>query len=1336
MANESIESNLELIKDLKSSLSVLPEIQQLEYIKWMKRIEKRLSQKLPVDKTLVKLKTQLDGQTKSLKKRLNNVPKFSFPELLPISKHVEELKKAINENQVIIVAGETGSGKTTQLPKICLAMGRGIEGQIGHTQPRRLAARTVASRIAEELNVPLGKAVGYQVRFDDKSDADGYIKLMTDGILLNELHHDPLLKKYDTLIIDEAHERSLNIDFILGILHQVLSKRPDLKVIITSATIDPVRFSKHFNNAPVIEVSGRTYPVETLYMPLNEYNDEAGGLSVEAGICQAAELLSGAGKGDILVFLPGEQDIRHVADYLRRHLSNRFEILPLYSRLAQADQMRIFSISAKSVTRIILSTNVAETSLTVPGIHYVIDSGKARMSRYSVRSKVQRLPIEAISQASANQRQGRCGRIADGICVRLYSEEDFLSREEFTEPEIKRTNLASVILQMGKLELGAVEDFDFIEPPDSRLINDGYKLLQELGAMDDSREITALGKQLAILPVDPKIGRILLAGSEYNALNEILIITAAMSLPDPRERPVEKQQQADEKHSRYTDKDSDFIAILKLWNYFGETKQEMSWNQLRKVCAREFLNFNRMREWREIYGQLKRLMVEKKHSINSFDADYDAIHKSLLTGLISQIGEKTTDGDYQGTRNIRFYVFPGSGLFQNKKQREKQKGTETASDQEPSKLKVKGNSSKWLLAGELVETQRLYARQVAKVDPQWVEEIAPLLLKHQYSDPYWSKKSGRAMIKESLTLYGLIVVANRAKSLAKDNPELANELFIFHAFVENDFVTRAASIVHNRKCLEQVEAMEHRARRRDILVEQDYLENFYSSRIPKSIHNGQAFEKWYKTATKEQQLELQFNVEDLIREEAEEIDRHAYPESLLINGIALELEYHFEPGAEDDGLHIILPIVYINQFQENDFDWLVPGMLEAKIIALLRGLPKSLRKNFVPVPDYAKSLLERLQQGESTLTVQLASLLKQMTSVLIEESDFNTSNLDENLQPLFYLTDMDSGNVLSASRSFNELKAQFGSSALNYLEDNSNPTLFDAFPTQGFEEKSSKNHGDTHIDLFPALVVVDEQISIKTFDNANQAITETKEGLKLLLIKKNAAKIKDMKRHLAEFTKAELNYSTLNQPDSIRTKAHFFNQSISDLYLDLYLLVCDSHIANEACSYNSEAAFNALSQQVNQALLPDIIEHNKLLIAIFRQAEVVRKVIAKISSAALLSVAATIQERLETLMYTGFLSDVGWEQLHQYPRYLKALVIRFERAELNPQSERERSVIWDKWWAKYNRLAKVTSGDIIQNAETTFESRWLLEEFHVSLFAQQLGTKKSVSEKRLEQYFN
>ncbi|RLA02779.1 MAG: ATP-dependent RNA helicase HrpA, partial [Gammaproteobacteria bacterium] len=836
------------------------------------------------------------GRKQYLQQRRANLPKIEFPEQLPISQHFEQLSKAIRDHQVIIVAGETGSGKTTQLPKICLAIGRGISGQIGHTQPRRLAARTVALRIAEELKVQLGSEVGYQVRFDDRTDDNGYIKLMTDGILLNELHHDPLLKKYDTLIIDEAHERSLNIDFILGILHQLVRRRPDLKVIITSATIDPQRFSKHFGNAPVIEVSGRTYPVETLYLPLGDDNDEQGNLSLEEGVCNAAEELVGYGPGDILVFLPGEQDIRHASDYLRRHMRQSVEILPLYSRLAQSDQMKIFSPRTSSKTRIVLATNVAETSLTVPGIHYVIDSGKARISRYSIRSKVQRLPIEAISQASANQRQGRCGRTADGICIRLYSEEDFNGRSEFTDPEIKRTNLASVILQMAMLDLGSVEDFRFLEPPDNRMINDGYKLLQELGAMTASRKMTKLGRQLGVLPVDPKLGRMLIAGAQMSSLNEALIITAAMSLPDPRERPVDKQQQADEKHRRFTDEDSDFIAILNLWNYISKSKEDLSWNQLRKVCQKEFLNFNRIREWREIYAQLKRLMIEKKYTINNKAADYDAIHKALLSGLVSQIGEKTSDGNYQSTRSNQFYIFPGSGLFQRAR-----KNNEQLSDK-------KAESAKWLLAGELVETTRLYARQVAKIDPAWLESIAPHLLKHKYTEPYWSRKAGRAMVKESLSLYGLVVIDNRPKSLASTDPELAHKLFIFHGFVENDYITRASAIVHNRKCLEQVEAMEHRARRRDILVEQDFLEDFYRAQIPNNIHNGPRFERWYKNLSSDKRKKLEISVEDLIRDEAEQIDRFAYPETLTINGITLQLEYHFEPGAADDGLHIILPL--------------------------------------------------------------------------------------------------------------------------------------------------------------------------------------------------------------------------------------------------------------------------------------------------------------------------------------------------------------------------------------------------------------------------------------------
>ncbi len=1320
--NESTDNSIiPKLNELKNSLSLLCAADRKEYKLWLSRIERRYRNKQPVDRSIKKLERQLILKNNRIISRRKNLPKIVFPDLLPITQHVEELTKAINDNQVIIVAGETGSGKTTQLPKICLAMGRGIHGEIGHTQPRRLAARTVALRIAEELGSELGKAVGYQVRFDDRSSSDGYVKLMTDGILLNELHHDPLLKKYDTIIIDEAHERSLNIDFILGILHQLLDKRPDLKVIITSATIDPERFSKHFDNAPVIEVSGRTYPVETRYFSLGEEGADNSALLLEEGVSLAAEELISEGPGDILVFLPGEQDIRHIADYLRRHMSKAVEVLPLYSRLAQSEQMKIFS-PGKSKTRIILATNVAETSLTVPGIHYVIDSGKARISRYSVRSKVQRLPIEAISQASANQRQGRCGRIADGVCIRLYSEEDFLSRSEFTDPEIKRTNLASVILQMAMLELGTVEDFDFLEPPESRLISDGYKLLQELGAMTDSRKITSLGKQLAVLPVDPKLGRILLAGAEMSALNEILIITSAMSLPDPRERPAEKQQQADEKHRRFQDKDSDFAAILKLWSYFSESKQEVSWNQLRKVCQKEFLNFNRMREWREIYAQLKRLMLEKKYFLNKSPADYDAIHKSLLAGLVSQIGEKTSDGDYQSTRQNRFFIFPGSGLFQ----RRNQPAPETNEQKEKSNNTVKAN---WLLAGELVETQKLYARQVAKINPSWIEDIAPHLLKHQYSDPYWSRKSARAMVKESLTLYGLTVVANRPKALALHNPELAHELFITHALVENDFVTRAAALVHNRKCLEQVEAMEHRARRRDILVEQDYLENFYSKIVPTKIHNGPAFENWYRKESAKTQKSLEFSVDDLIREEAEEIDRNAFPENLLINNINLELAYHFEPGAVDDGLHIILPIAYINQFKAHDFDWLVPGMLESKIIALLRSLPKSLRKNFVPVPDYAKAIIGRLESGKNELTEQLAKQLKQMSGVLIEAEDFNYENVPENLVPLFYLTEVDTGNVIETSRDLRQLQTDFADQALDFLADDSVIEQYDEYPTCGFIESHHESHGQSVIELFSGMSVVDNSVVIQTYDNEQKAEQQTQQSLKLLLIKKSAKKIKEMKRHLPELARAELNYATLKKSDSL-----FFTQSYSGLYVDLFLLVCNSIIDNKACTFNTEEAFEQLNSTINQLLLPDIVEYTNLLTEIFRQAEVVRKTLLKVSSPALLNVATVIQSRLETLMYIGFLSKTGWEQLHQYPRYLKALALRFERADLNPQAERERSLLWSKWWDKYllieDKLYRST-----EQAETLKELRWLLEEFHVSLFAQQLGTKKSVSEKRLRAIF-
>ncbi len=1316
---------------------------------------------------------------------------LDFPEQLPISSHVEEITEAIENNQVVIVAGETGSGKTTQLPKICLAMGRGTQGQIGHTQPRRLAARTVAERIAEELNVKLGEEVGYQVRFDDRSSAKGLIKLMTDGILLNELHRDPLLRKYDTLIIDEAHERSLNIDFILGILHQVLVKRADLKVIITSATIDPGRFSDYYHNAPIIEVSGRTFPVETRYLPLIEdssdtfdtpntpdtQNAGAEALTTEQAIFQAAEELMMEGDGDILVFLPGERDIRNCADYLIRRLDNSAEVLPLYARLAHKDQMKIFSrnksgrANSQYRTRIVLATNIAETSLTVPGIHYVIDSGLARISRYSVRSKVQRLPIESISRASANQRQGRCGRIADGICIRLYSEDDFLGRGEFTDPEIKRTNLASVILQMAMLDLGAVEDFNFLDPPEQKVIGDGYKLLQELGAMTASRKITKLGRRLAVLPVDPKLGRILVAGIELDCLNEMLIITSAMSLPDPRERPIERQQQADEKHRRFADQDSDFVAILNLWNYFSDAKKDKSWNQLRKVCIKEFINFNRMREWREIYGQLKRLMTDQKVVINERQTNYEVLHQAVLSGLVSQIGEKTVDGDYQSTRQNRFNIFPGSGLFQKKKSRAQQDEQQAALQNNSQSQSKKNNqqssrSMKWLLAGELVETHKLYGRQLAKIDPAWLESMIPNLLKHQFSDPYWSRKAARAMVKENISLYGLIIIANRPKPLAQNDAQSAYDLFIQHALIEHDFDTRASALLHNRQLLEQVEALEHRARRRDILIEQDYLRGFYEQRIPAKINNGQAFEHWYHKLSEKQQENLQLSMDDLIKDDAEDIDRSSYPETIHINHLELQVAYHFEPGAVDDGLHIILPIGFINQFIEDDFAWLVPGMLEEKIIALIRGLPKAIRKKFVPVPDYAKAVIEGISQHQTrtkggSLLEQLSSILKNMSGINIVESDFNRELLADNLKPYFILTKMDSEHVIEAGRNYQDLQNKFSKQALDFLVDAVDDVelkTFDEYPEDGFKVSSSDNN--LGLLLYQGLSLVDKEVTIRTFDNIHQAELSTADGLKRLLLNQSKKSHTDLKRYLPELSKSELLYFSLD-PTSVSEDSeemnvdyygHIYQQTESmDLYQDLYLLVCDDVIQQQALSYDTKEQFSQLQQSIKKSLLPEITEHIKLVLEVFHQAENLRSLlndnINKLSSKKsnkkrsvsfedLSKLKApefknNILERLHGLIFRGFLSQTGWTQLHELPRYLKGLQIRYDRAEQNPHMEEQRQTIWIKWWNKFKHLEQ-TIAPQLEKHKQLIELRWLMEEFHISLFAQQLGTKKSVSEKKLK----
>ncbi|MCQ4273722.1 ATP-dependent RNA helicase HrpA, partial [Pseudomonas kuykendallii] len=941
--------------------------------------------------------------------RRASVPTMRYDDQLPIAAKRDEIKAALQKHQVLVIAGETGSGKTTQLPKICLEIGRGVHGLIGHTQPRRLAARSVATRVAEEIGTPLGERVGYQVRFEDQSTDGTLIKLMTDGILLAETQHDRYLEKYDTIIVDEAHERSLNIDFLLGYLKILLPRRPDLKVIITSATIDLERFSQHFNGAPIVEVSGRTYPVETWYRPLAAENDEDGNrveddLSVDQGILAALDEIAaheknvGKRPGDVLVFLPGEREIRDAAEMLRKANLRLTEVLPLYARLTPAEQQKIFKPAAGR--KIVLATNVAETSLTVPGIRYVIDSGTARISRYSYRAKVQRLPIEAVSQASANQRKGRCGRVEPGICVRLYSEEDFLARPAFTDPEILRTNLAAVILQMLHLRLGQIEDFPFIEPPDGKAISDGFNLLQELSAVSRENQLTPLGRQLARLPVDPRLGRMLLEAAQQGSLEEVLIVASALSVQDVRERPADRQQAADQAHAQWKDVDSDFAALINLWRGFEEKRQELGANPLRTWCRKNFLNYLRLREWRDAHRQLTLICRELQLSPDGYRSaqrhptknvpqsappaggiersdthaaalssgnvaptpttdtrvnvvarqqaeaseaaqrarSYAAVHKAILSGLLSQVGQKTEDGDYLGARQRRFWVHPSSVIGRKK--------------------------PNWIMAAELVETTKLFARMVAKIEPDWIEPLAAHLIKTNHFEPHWEKKRGQVVAYEQVTLYGMIVVGRRPVHYGPIDPPVARELFIREGLVRGEINSRARCLSANRELLERLDELEAKARRRDILADEETLFGYYDARIPQDIYQAASFENWYKRESAKNAGLLIMREEDVLAREASEVTAAQYPDSLHIGELELSLEYHFEPNHPRDGVTLRVPAPLLPQLRSERLDWLVPGLLEAKAVALVRNLPKAIRKNFVPVPDFVRAALAKVAFAE------------------------------------------------------------------------------------------------------------------------------------------------------------------------------------------------------------------------------------------------------------------------------------------------------------------------------------------------------------------------------------
>ncbi|MCU7915872.1 MAG: ATP-dependent RNA helicase HrpA [Candidatus Thiodiazotropha sp. (ex Gloverina cf. vestifex)] len=1267
----------------------------------LKGLQRRAKSHQPYEEGLSKLWQSIATSQQRLAQRSARQPSPAFPPELPITQRLQEIKNLIEAHQVVILCGETGSGKSTQLPKICLSLGRGVSGYIGHTQPRRIAARSLSARVASELGTEMGDIVGYKVRFNDRIGPQSLVKLMTDGILLAEIQQDPRLSQYDTLIIDEAHERSLNIDFLLGYLKELLPKRPDLKVIITSATIDPQRFSDHFDGAPVIEVSGRTHPVETCYRPPEEESGYERDDVMQQAILDAVDELSRIDRGDILVFLSGEREIRETAETLRKHKLPLTEVLPLYARLSPAEQGKVFK--AHGSRRIVLSTNVAETSLTVPGIRYVIDSGFARISRYSHRSKVQRLPVERVSQASADQRKGRCGRVAAGVCIRLYSEEDFESRRAFTEPEIQRTNLASVILQVKLLGFGEIDSFPFIDPPDHRLIKDGYRVLEEIGAVDGERRVTRIGQQLARLPVDPRIGRMLLSAAKTHCLREVMVIAAALTIQDPRDRPMDKQQQADQAHAQYRNEQSDFTAYLNLWAAMETQRRHLSKHKFRQWCRGEFLSWMRIQEWHDIHIQLRTQLHDMGFKESEKEGGYEAIHRALLSGLLSHIGFRSKDRDYLGARNSRFHIFPGSGLFKGQ--------------------------PKWVVAAELVETTKLYARGVAQIDPKWVEQAAGHLVKRGYSEPHWEKKRGQVAGFEKVTLFGLVLVNRRKINFSPIDPVVAREIFIRSALVDGDFHTRAPFWRHNQSLIADVRDREAKARRRDILVDEERIYSFYDERIPMGISTTPDFEKWLRSENKTKPKRLYMSEVDLVREESGSIGKDDFPDSLEINGIQLPLLYHFEPGREGDGVTLLVPQDVLNQITEAKLQWLVPGLLKECVIALIRGLPKSLRRSFVPVPDYADACMKDLHQTDRPLVQVLGERLKSMAGVHIPESAWNEGELPMHLRMQLRVVDSD-GKALQESRDLASLKRQYAGQAGSAHRQLSAPDLerhgirdwdFGSLPSN-----LSIEQGQISLMGYPSLVDEGESVAIRLIDAEANAKRLHKAGVRRLIMLNLAKDIRYLRKHLPHLEKLRLYYAKV--PDAPGDLMAEMQPGLED---ELVSHVVDLTFLNNLPKIRDEATFRQrikgnrgeMVQQANRVCesLDQILEY-------YHQA---RKSLAAITQKHWMVSLMDMQQQLNRLVYRGFLSQIPETQLAEYPRYLNGILKRAEKlihaAGRDQQRMREMTDIQQRWasWEAQCRQA----GSVDERAE---EIRWQLEELRVSLFAQELGTAFPVSVKRVE----
>ena len=1350
----NIQSSFDALTQVKKSDFHRLKQQLINHKRIMTQLESQ-SDKAKVDQQLKQFAKTVQAIEKSIKEKqqkINNLPKITYPEGLPISDNAEQISCAIRDNQVVIIAGETGSGKTTQIPKICLELGRGIDGLIGHTQPRRIAARTVANRIADELNTKLGEQVGYKVRFNDQVSQHSYIKLMTDGILLAEMQRDRLLRQYDTIIIDEAHERSLNIDFILGYLRQVLIKRPDLKVIVTSATIDPQRFANHFADkngkpAPIIEVSGRTYPVEMRYRPLNDNGSDDNeqdentndGNDIISGILNAVDefsQLASDSLGDILIFLNGEREIRDTAAALNKANLRHTQILPLYSRLTVSEQNLIFK--PHSGRNIVLATNVAETSLTVPGIKYVIDPGTARISRYSYRTKVQRLPIEPISQASANQRSGRCGRVSSGICIRLYSEEDYLSRPEFTDPEILRTNLATVILQMLALDLGEIGDFPFVEAPDNRNINDGVKLLEELAAIDngahenkqskaqknEGTKLTKSGRLLSKFSIDPRLAKMVLTAIDLGCIEQVLIIVSALSIQDPRERPHEKQQAADEKHNRFKDKNSDFVSLLNLWQYVNEQKNDLSQNHFRKLCQREYLSYVRLREWQDIFTQLKLTLKEQKISLTSVDYQFSindtgaekkqdkkeqtlpsslvTVHQALLSGLLSHLGQQDENREFKGARGSKFFVFPGSSLSKK--------------------------PPKWLMSAELVETSRLFARMNARIDPTWIEPLAEHLLKRSYSEPHWEKKQGAVMAFEQVSLYGLPIVTKRKINFNTIEPITCREIFIREALVNGDCFIKEKFLDENQALIASIEALEQKARRKDFLIDEQQLVDFYSSKVPETVICQRSFLSWWKKAKKQDAKLLNFTKDFLLNKSSNDVTAKEYPDTWQQNNLTLPLAYHFSPGDIDDGISVIIPVALLNQCHYEGFDWLIPALRYDLVVALIKALPKALRRNFVPAPNYAEACLENMvnaSKSQESLVDALAKQLLRMTGVRLPDDVWQDVELPAHLTMNFQVVN-EKGQILKQGRDLNELKAQLQGKVKASIKqvaekgiEKSKLTVWDfgKLP-QGYEKKVA----NMTIKAFPALVDHKSSVAIELFEQEEHAEQAMLNGISRLILLSIPSPLKYLQEKMPNKAKLGLYFNPFG--------------SITDLLQDCIQGACVFLVKEYMLTKKmtilprDEKSFELLREYVRAEISDCVLTAAiKVEQTLSLRHDIARKLKGNVALNVIQS-HSDIKQQSEALVFKGFVSASGFEKLDDITRYLKGILRRLEKLPIDPNQDRLKLIEVKRASDLYNNVLSQQRKDK-PIAQEILLTKWMIEEFRISLFSQNLGTAQPISLKRI-----